>query len=127
MYLFFSSRRRQTRCAVVTGVQTCALPISTQSPAINSWFSHGHKHIRTRNTHTHCSHYAFSVFSQAIFLVLTYRIGTNRNVLLKAVGAFTGQCIAIRSDERRVGKERVSTCISRWSPYHSNKNTTVTP
>src|SRR3546814_4627337 len=25
--LFFSSRRRQTRCALVTGVQTCALPI----------------------------------------------------------------------------------------------------
>src|SRR3546814_9706234 len=25
---FFSSRRRHTSCAVVTGVQTCALPIS---------------------------------------------------------------------------------------------------
>src|SRR3546814_3249319 len=25
---FFSSRRRHTRCALVTGVQTCALPIS---------------------------------------------------------------------------------------------------
>src|SRR3546814_10497215 len=30
---FFSSRRRHTRCALVTGVQTCALPIfSTHSP-----------------------------------------------------------------------------------------------
>src|SRR3546814_5577576 len=27
MYFFFSSRRRHTRCALVTGVQTCALPI----------------------------------------------------------------------------------------------------
>src|SRR3546814_17388482 len=26
-YFFFSSRRRHTRCALVTGVQTCALPI----------------------------------------------------------------------------------------------------
>src|SRR3546814_4341180 len=26
--LYFSSRRRHTRCALVTGVQTCALPIS---------------------------------------------------------------------------------------------------
>src|SRR3546814_6962424 len=26
--MFLSSRRRQTRCALVTGVQTCALPIS---------------------------------------------------------------------------------------------------
>src|SRR3546814_17886908 len=29
---FFSSRRRHTRCALVTGVQTCALPISHSSP-----------------------------------------------------------------------------------------------
>src|SRR3546814_3800681 len=27
MLFFFSSRRRHTRCALVTGVQTCALPI----------------------------------------------------------------------------------------------------
>src|SRR3546814_5597825 len=27
----------------------------------------------------------------------------------------------IRSEERRVGKECVSTCRSRWSPYHYNK------
>src|SRR3546814_15128089 len=27
LMLFFSSRRRHTRCALVTGVQTCALPI----------------------------------------------------------------------------------------------------
>src|SRR3546814_4018200 len=30
--LFFSSRRRHTRCALVTGVQTCALPISIEEP-----------------------------------------------------------------------------------------------
>src|SRR3546814_7690434 len=29
---FFSSRRRHTRCALVTGVQTCALPISGRQP-----------------------------------------------------------------------------------------------
>src|SRR3546814_20794897 len=29
-YFFFSSRRRHTRCALVTGVQTCALPISLE-------------------------------------------------------------------------------------------------
>src|SRR3546814_8148295 len=28
LFCFFSSRRRHTRCALVTGVQTCALPIS---------------------------------------------------------------------------------------------------
>src|SRR3546814_16598360 len=26
--------------------------------------------------------------------------------------------LTLRSDERRVGKECVSTCRSRWSPYH---------
>src|SRR3546814_3710710 len=29
VFLFFSTRRRHTICALVTGVQTCALPIST--------------------------------------------------------------------------------------------------
>src|SRR3546814_15790664 len=28
-----------------------------------------------------------------------------------------------RSEERRGGKAGVSTCRSRWSPYHSNKHT----
>src|SRR3546814_7353438 len=31
LFFFFSSRRRHTRCALVTGVQTCALPISPTS------------------------------------------------------------------------------------------------
>src|SRR3546814_14045501 len=30
------------------------------------------------------------------------------------------------SEERRVGKECVSTCRSRWSPYHSKKNNILT-
>src|SRR3546814_7963959 len=32
MAFLFSSRRRHTRCALVTGVQTCALPISVPGP-----------------------------------------------------------------------------------------------
>src|SRR3546814_3646187 len=32
LFFFFSSRRRHTRCALVTGVQTCALPIYIQTP-----------------------------------------------------------------------------------------------
>src|SRR3546814_2288727 len=31
---FFSSRRRHTRCALVTGVQTCALPIFARRYAL---------------------------------------------------------------------------------------------
>src|SRR3546814_11821663 len=33
---FFSSRRRHTRCALVTGVQTCALPISAPSSIVQA-------------------------------------------------------------------------------------------
>src|SRR3546814_4840755 len=33
VYVFFSSRRLHTRCALVTGVQTCALPICPTSCA----------------------------------------------------------------------------------------------
>src|SRR3546814_9388249 len=29
-----------------------------------------------------------------------------------------GEVVEARSEERRVGKECVSTCRSRWSPYH---------
>src|SRR3546814_19814939 len=38
LFFFFSSRRRHTRCALVTGVQTCALPISSVRP-LNAAFS----------------------------------------------------------------------------------------
>src|SRR3546814_7183771 len=31
LFFFFSSRRRHTICALVTGVQTCALPISASA------------------------------------------------------------------------------------------------
>src|SRR3546814_11856861 len=33
--------------------------------------------------------------------------------------------LARRSEERRVGKECVSTCRSRWSPYHLKKKQTT--
>src|SRR3546814_15585772 len=36
--------------------------------------------------------------------------------------SLTCSFIVDRSEERRVGKECVSTCRSRWSPYHENKN-----
>src|SRR3546814_11629385 len=42
---------------------------------------------------------------------------TDRFMTAKALG------FDRRSEERRVGKECVSTCRSRWSPYHSKKKT----
>src|SRR3546814_1916852 len=42
--VFFSSRRRHTRCALVTGVQTCALPIYSINPVnTNNFFRVGYQ------------------------------------------------------------------------------------
>src|SRR3546814_18412143 len=44
-------------------------------------------------------------------------IKTLPNHLLEVARDILGESLD-RSDERRVGKECVSTCRSRWSPYH---------
>src|SRR3546814_14772289 len=41
---------------------------------------------------------------------------------LRLMRAEDGAHLTARSEERRVGKECVSTCRYRWSPYHSKKN-----
>src|SRR3546814_12481156 len=41
LVFFFSSRRRHTRCALVTGVQTCALPIFAPCSRLRSLGSRG--------------------------------------------------------------------------------------
>src|SRR3546814_12285662 len=82
-FFFFSSRRRHTRCALVTGVQTCALPIF---PDARLNFAEN----------------------------LLRRDGDGDAIV------FWGED-KVRSEERRVGKECVSTCRSRWSPYHKKK------
>src|SRR3546814_18351176 len=41
LYFFFSSRRRHTRCLLVTGVQACALPISPARVSIVPTFRSG--------------------------------------------------------------------------------------
>src|SRR3546814_15036592 len=48
---------------------------------------------------------------------------------LQAAAPFVGRTaketisVVVRSEERRVGKEGVSTCSSRWSPDHSKNKT----
>src|SRR3546814_16785575 len=41
------------------------------------------------------------------------------------VGEEVGHSSVRRSEERRVGKGCVSTCRSRWSPYHEKKNKNI--
>src|SRR3546814_12704926 len=45
----------------------------------------------------------------------TFRLISHLNPFFYAISGFR---YAFRSEERRVGKECVSTCRSRWSPYH---------
>src|SRR3546814_7927070 len=59
-FFFFASRRRHTRCALVTGVQTCALPIfSTQAPTdadmLSVWIDDA---VRSDDPRTVCHVYA---------------------------------------------------------------------
>src|SRR3546814_6339234 len=54
-FFFFSSRRRHTRCALVTGVQTCALPISfvanrVTTLKLGAFFSVGGARVTTLKT-----------------------------------------------------------------------------
>src|SRR3546814_7526341 len=100
---FFSSRRRHTRCALVTGVQTCALPICSATV-------YGPAHERL----PHCD-----IRLAEGGRVTLPELDLDLSVL--DVPGHTAGHIAYhgraRSAERRVGKECVSTCRSRWSPY----------
>src|SRR3546814_6047456 len=88
---FFSSRRRHTRCALVTGVQTCALPISSARRVPRG----GRGDVAGRPDRT-----------------AGCRTGD------PTVGGVARIPHGDRSEERRVGKECVSTCRYRWSTYH---------
>src|SRR3546814_14526594 len=48
----------------------------------------------------------------------TFELGMRIVAVADAGLELREQAIAQRSEERRVGKECVSTCRSRWSPYH---------
>src|SRR3546814_1987325 len=125
LFFFLSSRSRHTRCALVTGVQTCALPISGWYFGI--WIAH-------------------TVFALpfCIFLLRNFFITLPRDLIeaarvdgasnwkifrsivlplsvpaLASFGIF--QFLWVRSEERRVGQECVRSCRSRWSREHSKK------
>src|SRR3546814_9009911 len=111
---FFSIRRRHTRCALVTGVQTCALPIcaSEQKPsdevaAILAIKDPTEKFGKLRA----------SSDPQAQFLWASFRDLFHYSAYHLADIADTARDVDFRSEERRVGKECVSTCRSWWSPY----------
>src|SRR3546814_12312937 len=55
------------------------------------------------------------VRSVHLFLPVHFRV---IKIVLTTSRSLPGRAFTWRSEERRVGKECVSTCRSRWSPYH---------
>src|SRR3546814_13598586 len=99
LFFCFSSRRRHTSCALVTGVQTCALPISCLflfSPPPGEANRDSRKVRPTFHPPP----------------------GSTENFLEACVSR---KALA-RSEERRGGKECVSTCSSGWSASHYKKH-----
>src|SRR3546814_6850305 len=104
MFFFFSSRRRHTSCALVTGVQTCALPICTY----------------TRPMMGLAAHVESGTLGHMRGIILAGGTGSRLHPITLGVSK---QLVPVydkpmRSEERRVGKECVSTCRSRWAPLH---------
>src|SRR3546814_8598876 len=95
---FFSSRRRHTRCALVTGVQTCALPIWPEQSG-------------------HVAALGFELYVEMLDEAVAELTGRQRTAA-RPVRVDARVDAYVRSEERRVGKECVRTCRSRWSPYH---------
>src|SRR3546814_10022263 len=108
---FFSSRRRHTRCALVTGVQTCALPISRWSWVAAAWSRPRWRGCRPAERAPVPARVRAAVLRGLDELVED--LGADPNGLLGPHGIAPE-----RSEERRVGKECVSTCRSRWWHYH---------
>src|SRR3546814_12881743 len=118
-------------CALVTGVQTCALPISfayrwTQLPCSSQQPSSRHPQVRRGEQHEHLR----GVLRQAAIThlgVAKLPLDHPKRVLhprphlgfemLQALYRFLLLALGERSEERRVGKEGASTFRPRWWPY----------
>src|SRR3546814_15813918 len=118
---FFSSRRRHTRCALVTGVQTCALPISYWPPQYSIMDGETLEPIKIVSTRGQTVDGVYHPEPRVASIVASLQ-KPEWVVNVKE----TGQILLVdytdlknlkRSEERRVGKECVSTFRYRWSPY----------
>src|SRR3546814_17572742 len=65
----------------------------------------------------------FSSFSMEFWML--FERGHEAQAAAYVLASVTGAIAACRSEERRVGKECVSTGKSRWSPYHYKKKQNI--
>src|SRR3546814_15415856 len=123
---FFSSRRRHTRCALVTGVQTCALPISgwtlnvmTTADAESKKDEENQSVLEMFMEHLDVDAEVAGVLVQEGFTTLE-EVAYVPTQEMTEIEEFDEQIVEElrnrRSEERRVGKECVSTCRSWWLP-----------
>src|SRR3712207_9034787 len=112
-FFFFFQAEDGIRDIGVTGVQTCALPISKTTTTLNvavAFAEEGHRvlcvDMDPQGNLTMSQGIDPDTIDKSMFDVLVHHISI-REVIRKRE-------IDIRSEERRVGKE----CRSRWSPYH---------
>src|SRR3546814_13501044 len=140
-FFFFSSRRRHTRCALVTGVQTCALPIWELPADLTAQQLQFVESLDVIYTVLHdadmLGQSIRSVMQELqenkefIQLVSDHDIHTMIKAIRNVMGVAKirkeeksskrktgGAKRTARSEERRVGKEGVSTGRYRGSPYH---------
>src|SRR3546814_13650136 len=124
-FFFFSSRRRHTRCALVTGVQTCALPIYhfgrglpdydylvDYEPPVVTRVHAGDGRLLAEFARNERVFVPIEAIPKRV--VKAFLAAEDKNFYEHPGVDF----VSLRSEERRVGKECVSTCRSRWSPYH---------
>src|SRR3546814_8883359 len=109
-FFLFSSRRRQTSCALVTGVQTCALPIFSDAFRARYLSRPGHEGVFEARA------IVFDGSDDYHHRINDPALAIDDDCILVIRGA--GVIGWPRTEESRVGKECVSTCRSRWSPNH---------
>src|SRR3546814_5082939 len=120
----FTSIRRQAGCGLVTGVQTCALPIYF---GLTVWGRERQtkRLMLARAPEAGTPEDAAAEDAPPAVLLGDFNMLRRRTRASAILATRFPTCVRMptypvrrRSEERRVGKECVSTCRSRWSPYH---------
>src|SRR3546814_14968668 len=105
-------------CALVTGVQTCALPIFVIGGLLGAVLAVEQQHLVAAVDHRM---HALGEHRRRARNPRRDELG-HRDAEVRRECSDQHEVGLLRSEERRVGKECVSKCRSWWSPYHYKKN-----